>query len=267
MKRLDNNYIKIQENIDPRLIFIIIQIILSIVFIILVSYGSSKRNLHLESILKKITGKKYYVRIIKGEKTPNAFCFGGLGKSIFIYEGLMNLLNEREVIAVCLHEIGHITNLDIITNSIVDLSSGGFAGLLVHYSYYTSITSTSSKVKLMATFFVAILIALLIRSAPAILLGKIHEYKADRYASKFGYGKDLISALRKLEEWVKNYKFKIYGNPTKFEILMDKLKRFIDVHPSIENRIKELFESEKFYEEIYNKNISGLKKLCEKIFI
>lgn len=267
MEKLNNYLEKIQEEIeiDSKTALYLFEAILAFTIMIVLLFANSKRDLHLESILEKITGKKYFVRIVY-QTQPNAFCFGGLGRSVFVTHGLITLLTEREIIAVCLHEIGHITNYDTIKNLAVAGASAGTTHLIINAFSRKIAESNFTKTKLISGVILTVLICLVILKAPGLLLGKIHEYRADRYASKYGYGKDLISALQKLEKWIKEYKFKMYGPETKFSKILDKISNFLDVHPEFKDRIKALLESEKLYEEIYNKNISALKKLCKEIF-
>lgn len=267
MKKLDNYLQEIQikgYNISERAIVeLIVMIIITIITIVLY-FSGSKRNLHIESMLKKITGKKYFVRILKNTKEPNAFCFGGLGNSIFITSGLMDLLNEREIISVCLHEIGHITNYDTITSAGISLSSLGIAAL-IWKTCVDHIYNFNGKAKIICGFIASLITVIIIKEAPAIMIGKLHEFRADRYASKYGYGKDLISALKKIEKWIKDYKFKTYGEETKFEAMLNKIGNFLDVHPSFENRVKKLFEYEDLYVAVYDKNTNQVKKICKQV--
>jgi Zn-dependent protease with chaperone function len=264
MKKIDQYLEELQlPNIDSRIIMELIVVILGFALNIWFYYISSKRNIHIETILKKITGRKYYVRILKGVKEPNAFCFGGLGSSIFVTEGLIKIMTEREVIAVCLHESGHITNYDTITSGIISLASLGFSHILLTSCFKVLTKSTGGPAKIICGIILVMIIVLIAKETPVLLLGKLHEYNADKNSSKYGYGKDLISALEKLEKWVKEYKFKIYGEPTKFEKLITKIDQFLDVHPTTKHRIKQLLKNEEFYKNIYNKDIYKIKKLCK----
>ena len=253
-------------SLSPSIIYIIITTILTLILTIWVIYISSKRNLHLESLVRKITGKKYFIRTLN-IKEPNAFCFGGFGSSIFITKGLLDICTEGETIALCLHEAGHITTLDSIKSLTFELTSLGFVGYLIRNNIKKLVASNiSSPAKIIISCFCILLFGLLTRETTGILVGKLHEYRADTAAAKYGYGKELIQALGKLENWVKNYKFKIYGNPSKFELAMTKLTGIIDVHPSTENRIKNLLTKVELYETIAKKDISSIRKFIEKIF-
>jgi Zn-dependent protease with chaperone function len=249
-----------------------IQLISQLIAILLVTmltiwtfFSTSKRNRQLESKLKNITGKKYLVRILDAEQ-PNGFCFGGIGSSIFLTTELIKIMNEREVIAVCLHEIGHITNFDTVKSLGVFATSAGGAGF-VGFTIFKNIEKQQNKISygsMILRFFGAAILIYLIMKTPGLLLGKIHEYRADRYSVQYGYGKDLITALNKLEKWIKEYKFKIYGTPTKFDKAMDKLSHFLDVHPETKDRVQQLFSDNELYEQIHKKNISGIKNIIHK---
>jgi len=214
--------------------------------------------------LRKITGKKYFVRILENQY-PNAFCFGGFGSTIFLTNKLVNILNEKEVIAVCLHEVGHITTYDSLKNLGIRFTSIGAAGIFYLKLLSKINYSLNSKIKQVAIFSTAIIISILIVKSPAILVGKFFEYRADKHASKYGYGKELASALEKIEKWIKEYKYKIFGKPSKLEKMFDKINNFIDVHPTFQHRIEKLLEYEKLYEAMADNDIKQIKKICKEV--
>ena len=87
---------------------------LAMIFIVLSSFKATSkidqaRGKKLQSILKSKT--KWNVFVIKKEKEPNACAI--VGQNVFLTEGITKLLNEDEIIAVMLHEAGHIQNKDI----------------------------------------------------------------------------------------------------------------------------------------------------------
>jgi len=219
---------------------------------------TTNRKKLFEKKLLKITGKNYIVRELNDDNTPNAFCFGGFGKSIIYTKKLKEILNERELISVFLHEIGHITSYDIIKGMLADIGVSTIFHYLIKYLFKNLIFSSISTITISS-----ILISHL-QKAPTILLGKWMEYKADEYTVKYGYAKDLISSLEKIEKWIVNEKRKVMGTPTKFEKAMDTINQIIDVHPSTENRIKKLFSKNELYQNLISKNMKKVKEIIQK---
>lgn len=266
--QLDNYLTYLHEGLgkefwEANKVEIITRLIVLILLVALAIWGifaSTRRDRKLEADLKKVTNRDFLVRIVD-VKEPNAFCFGGMGNSVFITTGLLKLLNHREVISVCLHEIGHITNLDSIKSLGVSLTSLGIGGTIAYMGLEELYSSKSAKVKTVLGVVLVLVFGILIIKAPGILVGKLHEYRADRYAVKYGYGNDLVTSLTKLEKWIHEYKRKIYGEPNKFEKAIDKIQRFLDVHPSTKNRVEKLLSNIEMYEKISVNDMDGIKKL------
>lgn len=256
------NEISVRDFINPAIILQLVGLIIMLILTLIAYISISKRNTHLEEIIRKITGKKYHIRIQGGIKEPGAFCFGGFGKTIFLTEGLLEILNEREVISVCLHEISHITSLDSIKSIGVSLVSLGFFGILLKASLeILTNLSASFRTKAVCGSICLIILAYLVKETPNILLGKIQELRSDKNAIKYGYGRDLISTLEKLERWNKNHSKK----KSKLGVVVDKINRILSVHPSTKRRIERLFNEIELYEKVYGKDYPGIKKIVSKV--
>jgi Zn-dependent protease with chaperone function len=125
-KNLDIYLKRLNENEDLLVLRIIMNLVITILIAVITIwvYTSQPKNRKISAEIYKVTGKKYPVIILE-DTIPNAFCFGGIGKSIFVTQGLIDICTEREVIAVCLHEIGHIVNFDTIKSSLVGIGGMG----------------------------------------------------------------------------------------------------------------------------------------------
>jgi len=240
-----------------------------ILLTLLIYISMYKKNDELTKRINKITKKNYTVRIVPIE-SPNAFCFGGFGKSIFVTKGLLKLCNEREVDAVMLHETGHIVNLDSITSSIMEIGLlAGFWGLIIPaiIKFIKKPEKMSLKTFAIMHAILALFLTILCIKVPSFFLGRLHEYNADKTAAKYGYGKDLISALEKLEDWVKKElekrknQNKFFGKINEF---LYKFTRLIDVHPSTKNRINKLFEDIEIYEALAKRDKEKIRQIVYK---
>ncbi|MDA3911495.1 MAG: M48 family metallopeptidase [Bacteroidales bacterium] len=148
------------------------------------------------------------VFVIDGSKRStraNAY-FTGLGKKkrIVLYDTLINDFEEGEIVAVLAHEIGHFRKNHIRKSLIISTVNTGFVlfvfGLFVGQDVFSQALGVES-----ASFHIgAIGFAVLYTPLSAITgvfmhaLSRKNEREADGFATYYGYGKSLISALKKL---------------------------------------------------------------------
>jgi len=215
--------------------------------------SKSKREKELEQKLEKIVKKKYKIYKVE-EQYPNAFCT--LVPVIFITDSLKEILNERELMAVVLHEVSHIDNKDIIKNL---AATNGFVALLLGILSWKAYSS-STPVFLILTFmlFFVCNVLGLTDIIFAKTYGRYQEKRSDSYATKHGYGKDLISALTKIEHWSDKVEQK---RPCgKLCNIFKKVGDYIDEHPKLKERIENILKSEKDILVLIS-NISYVKKI------
>lgn len=262
-KILDNYLTYLHEQTAEIALFVLIMVAQALLYLLLfigASVGSSKTDKKLSKKIYEITGKKFDVRIIKGDQ-PGAFCFGGFTKHIFITSGLISIMNEREVIAVCLHESSHIITYDSIKTLVARMASVSVPALLItNLSEYIYKHKKSSYSNIM---LLAILLSLIMIFLPSILIGKYNELKSDKYTVQFGYGRDLMSALEKLEEWVLKNRVK----DSKIKMFFHKIQHFYDVHPPIKKRVDKLLNSVELYESLAKNDKTSIKKIIDKTIL
>ena len=111
---------------------------------------------------------------------------------------LKNTFTTRELTAMVLHEVGHLIQSKTIATRIVTV---------LQYEYAK--TSMQNKMLLRTKVFRSIMALPIINSCISDQKGSNvkDEIKADRYAKKLGYAKDLISAMNKLSK-LPNYNLK-----------------------------------------------------------
>jgi len=244
-------------------ILIISLYLLQFFFELMIIYSSSKRNKKLEKMLNQITGKKYFVRIMNGIEQPNAFCFGGIGKSVFMTDGLVKLLNEREIIAVCLHEVSHIINYDMIKSIASTLGLGGFASLIITKIDKFFYNSKINNINLEAFLFsITATMVLVLSILSRMYLSRRFEYRSDKYTIRFGYGKDLITALEKVtnEKYRKNPEIE----KSRLVRIMNKIVELLSTHPTLQKRVENLLEEIKLYESICDKKVLRVKLIIKR---
>lgn len=218
-----------------------IAINLAIVFILMWAISKSgktdsKLSKKMNEIIKD--GRKWKVRVIK-EDAPNAFTM--IRPTIFMTSGLKKIMTAEEVIAVCLHEAGHVQNKDVIKS----LSFSTFLQITMAAAISLA-TTVAGAISLAIVFFLINNLGIreFIKNR---LLGRRMEKRADSWAVKYGYGPQLATALNKLKEWVDTIKGKRpCGRMCK---IVGKIDKVLDEHPPIEKRIKKIMENPETYKQ------------------
>jgi STE24 endopeptidase len=162
----------------------------------------------IESFSLRAGFKLKNIYVMDGSKRSskaNAY-FTGIGakKRIVLYDTLINDLSVEEIVAVLAHEIGHYKKKHTLTGLIISTLETGFTlyifSLLVNKPDLSAALGTNQH-----SFHLAILAFGVLYSPVSLVLGlamnvvsRSNEYAADRFASQFEQGNNLISALRKL---------------------------------------------------------------------
>jgi len=209
----------------------------------LIVIGERKHLPILSQKLKTITSDdKVEVYLIK-EKSPNAFNAGT--KSLYITSGAFKIWNNDEIISILLHEYGHRKKLhiqkDLIFKAIkrASIFTIIFANLLTLPFFYFGV-HTSRYIDFLYTR----------------IIGRRHEYQADLFSVKYGYGESLISAFKKIDNLIK---VKVCKNLGKNEC--DARLRDLhsdDEHPLFIDRIQRLL-SANVMKIVKNFSMGGLK--------
>ena len=172
----------------------------------------------LNKLFKENNIKHYSLYYWDSSKSneDNALISGFFKKHVFISSTLINKVSDRELEAIILHEIGHIKRHHIKKMFMLKTL------LLIAMSiiiYYVVMFDSFNM------WLLIILILVFIYITRINLVGsKRNEIEADLYVNGKGYGKDLISALKKIE----------VINST------NKIDEFLSVHPSLDNRTSKI---------------------------
>lgn len=136
--------------------------------------------------------------------TSNAFCTGLRKKTISIDDNLLKSCTTDEIVAVFAHEFAHAKFKHVLKTLPFSLMGSlitiVFFGLLLEWSELFTSFGFSGVNYYFAFMLLGAVIWPLEILANMILnyVSRKHEYEADRFASKEGYGEALISALKKL---------------------------------------------------------------------
>ena len=182
---------------------------------------------------------------------PNAFATGRNpnNAAVAVTEGLLKLLEPNEVEAVIAHEIGHVTNRDILIGTIAATLAGAI-GYLAHMAQWALIFGGFGRsndneghgnlVGSLAMIIVAPIIALVIQLA----ISRAREYKADETGARLTRRPlDLASALKKIRYGAE--KIPLDANPgTAHMFIMNPLRGglagLFSTHPPVEERVARL---------------------------
>ena len=237
--QIQENIIQEIEPITTALVVGSVMALSHFILLIISTYDlikSIKVNKQLSENVNKVlkSGNKWIVHVLE-DKSIMAFSFG-FGRHVFVSTELINLFTERELMAVLLHEVYHNTKKHTYKELMYKYP-------LFYLASFVAITTIST----MGLMFAGILSLFLIIKGGGIFFnmtfGRNMEYKADSFAAKYGYGDDLISALKKIKAWVKEKtKYVQCGMWCK---IMEKLDRIIDEHPTMKNRIQNILKQDK----------------------
>jgi heat shock protein HtpX len=179
------------------------------------------------------------------EQTPNAFATGRNPShaAVAATEGILNLLDDKELSGVMAHELTHVKNRDILTSTIAATFAGAIA-MLGQFSRFGGSSRQGNKnpIILILIMVGAPLMAMIIRMA----ISRVREYAADKGGAVIsGEPLGLANALNKLQHGVQLNPISSRGNPAHAHMFIINpffggLQKLFATHPSTEERIKRL---------------------------
>jgi heat shock protein HtpX len=189
-------------------------------------------------------------------EAPNAFATGRNPEhsSVAATEGILGLLDERELEGVLAHELGHVRNRDILTSSIAATIAAAIMMLARWASWGAMFAGVDSRdddrrggniLALILTAILAPLAAMLIQAA----ISRSREYAADASGAELaGTPNGLASALQKIEATSK--RLPLPANPATAHLFIIKpfsgeaMLNLFSTHPPTEKRIARLLGRE-----------------------
>jgi Zn-dependent protease with chaperone function len=270
VKTIDRYLSKLNES---GAIFLVVMLFQKLFFLLCMKislyYRSKKREVDLENKLYEVTGKRYNIFSLN-DSAAHAFVFTYYKQNIYITKGLIKLLNERELIAVLLHEATHLINYDVLKRDI-----SGYGGSLFLVTIFGAIENIiGGKVKsrsvplaisMFVISFIMACLLLIFMSSRNIKIEKQQETVADISTVKYGYGKDLITALNKINKVNTKQLKELSAKNPEIEKL-DELLKNLDNHPEVKERIERLLEEEKLYIAMVQGNVKKIKELFRIYF-
>jgi len=181
-------------------------------------------------------------------QTPNAFATGRNPQNavVAVTEGILHLLDERELKGVIAHEISHVKNRDILVMTIA-ATMAGFIAFAARMYYWGSIFGSRRG----GNIFIALLVSIVAAIGAMIIqmaISRTREFKADATGARLmGDPLALAAALAKLENGNRRRPMRL-GSPSSSSLFIANpfsgqrsfFTRIFSTHPPMEERIRRL---------------------------
>lgn len=184
------------------------------------------------------------------QEAPNAFATGRDEKhaAVAVTEGILAILNEKELGGVLAHELSHIKNRDILVGTIAATMAGAISMLanMAHWGMIFGGRSSDNRegghpIVALLMIIIAPLAAMLVQMA----ISRSREYGADETGAAIsGDPLSLANALRKLEQGVE--RIPMEANPATAHMFIVNpltgggLMTLFSTHPPMQERIRRL---------------------------
>ena len=221
---------------------------------VLASYGArvvaEEEAPELYAVVKSLAAKANLpmprVAVIPQE-APNAFATGRDPQHAVVAatEGILKILNRDELEAVLGHELGHVTNRDILIGAITATLAGALT-YLAQMAMWTGGGRRSDREGGGGGLvgLIALLVAPFAAAVVQAMISRQKEFRADETgAALSGRPLDLASALRKLE--AASQRLPMDGSPATAHLFivnpfLGGLSRLFSTHPPTEERVARL---------------------------
>jgi heat shock protein HtpX len=182
------------------------------------------------------------------DQSPNAFATGRNPEnaSVAFTEGILQLMNDRELEGVVAHELGHVKNRDILTSSVAATLAAAIT-FLARMAFWFGPRGEDGDER--GGAFGSLIMMILAPAAAMLIqmaISRTREYAADATSAEVTRDPgELISALGKLETWSQRIPL-TDATPATAHLFIVKpfsgasLMRMFSTHPSTEDRIARL---------------------------
>ena len=175
---------------------------------------------------------------------PNAFATGRNPNhsAVAVTQGIMKLLSEDELRGVISHELGHVRNRDILTQSVASAIGAMITYLAYFFLWFGG--DDESPLGLVASLAL-VLLAPIAASLIQLAVSRQREYSADATGAQIcGNPESLASALLRLEEGAKAIPMQVNQATEPLYIVKPfsggGVAKLLSTHPPIEERVRRL---------------------------
>lgn len=186
------------------------------------------------------------------DSVPNAFATGRNhnNSAVAVTQGLVNLLNEKEIEAVIAHELSHIKHYDILIGTIAAVFAGAIA-MIANMMQFSSMFGGNNRQGVNP--IVMLLLAIIVPIAASVIqmtVSRSREFLADEGAARITNNPAALqSALSKLESYAKRGNLHEATEETAHMFIINpfsgrdiKFGNLFRTHPTTEDRIARLEE-------------------------
>lgn len=183
------------------------------------------------------------------QQQPNAFATGRNPEhaAVAFTEGIIRQLSREELRGVIAHELAHIKNRDILTQTIVTtaVSALSMLGQLAYFIPMGNNERGSKPLVMLVVLITAPIAAMLLQAA----ISRTREYEADREGAEIsGSPQQLASALQRIEQAAEQISMNVSDSAMRSTAHMFPVNpfgggRFISLfstHPDTEDRVRRL---------------------------
>jgi heat shock protein HtpX len=175
---------------------------------------------------------------------PNAFATGRNPNhsAVAVTQGIMKLLSEDELRGVISHELGHVRNRDILTQSVASAIGAMITYLAYFFLWFGG--DDESPLGLVASLAL-VLLAPIAASLIQLAVSRQREYSADATGAQIcGNPESLATALLRLEEGAKAIPMQVNQATEPLYIVKPfsggGVAKLFSTHPPIEERVRRL---------------------------
>jgi heat shock protein HtpX len=180
------------------------------------------------------------------DASPNAFATGRNPEhsSVAMTEGLLALMNDRELAGVIAHELGHVKHRDILISSVAATIAAALTNLAYYGMYFSGGRRDDDERSSPYTGLIMMIVAPIAAGLIQMAISRQREYAADAAAARYTGSPDgLIDALHKLERGIE--RVPMDASPATahmfiFPPMLGGMSRLFSTHPSMEDRIANL---------------------------
>lgn len=184
------------------------------------------------------------------EESPNAFATGRnpAHAAVAVTEGILRILSPEELEGVLAHEMAHVSNRDILIQTVAATLAGAIM-MLANMAKFAAIFGAGSRddreggggLSMLAMAIIAPLGAMLVQMA----VSRSREYLADETGARFcGKPEALARALEKISNWSRQVP--MHASPATAHMFIlsplsgGGLMSLFSTHPPVEKRIERL---------------------------
>jgi heat shock protein HtpX len=180
------------------------------------------------------------------ENSPNAFATGRNPKhaSVAFTQGILQVMDDRELEGVIAHELAHVLHRDILISSVAATIAAAITSLAYMAFFFGGRRDDEGHGSPIGALFM-LMLGPIAASLIQMAISRTREFAADGAAAKYtGTPYGMISALQKLESWSRRVPME--ASPATAHMFIIKpftaggLSRLFSTHPSTEERVARL---------------------------